>query len=801
MTSAWAIYEELSRKCRDKHVHVPLMSGRASACQQYPPDLCAAICRGIAKQKAFEAGGDITTGAMSQKSLYSLMSHVIDPVPGRKVRVHCTARPAGRPLGQWNEAWIDNVHEPDGGCDAFGARVGDGTMEMRKQMASLYERGGMPEAWDDMNNVFLDPAKVKIARAEEMGFFKKLGVYRRVPRELVKQTGGKMISVKWLDTNKGDHDNPNYRSRLVGREFNDSKDDTLYASTPPLEALRAIVSHAATIDVDRPKERRELMVNDVRRAYFYAKQQRNVFIDLPAEDEEAKEGEVGQLLLCLYGTRDAAKEWQKTLSRHLQRIGFVPGRGHPSIFFHPGRNVRVLVHGDDYLSSGYAKDLDWLKECLEKEYELQTQRIGVGAGRSVEGKILNRIVRWTSKGYEMEADPRHCELVLKQLNIEGQKSLSSPGVEGQDEEDGENDELLKGDQASSFRGITARLNYLSADRPDIQYATKEVCREMASPTTGSWRRLIRIGRYLLDKQRLIWKFDLQNTSGTVDAFSDANWAGCRRSRKSTSGGALMIGSHLIKCWAKTQATVAKSSAESELYGIVRASCETLGFLSLMEDLGTQMQSRLHMDSTAAQGIVDRQGLSKVRHLDVNLLWLQEQLARDKVPLLKVPGPENNADLMTKHLQDGMIRKHVARMCMEFRDGRSDKAANLQSVSQAVKRERQTKAEEKLNIIYTVFDKIHGGDYWHARGGDGEWIRAHATPRTHLFTPAKVSKGPVCLDKLTGCRITKGVYKNGETFVISDNWRDKECAHEKLNREWTGVTFFRVRKHVWSDDIE
>ena len=51
------------------------------------------------------------------------------------------------------------------------------------------------------------------------------------------------------------------------------------------------------------------MVNDVRRAYLYAKQQRNVFIELPAEDGDAVEGEIGHLLLCLYGTRDAAREW------------------------------------------------------------------------------------------------------------------------------------------------------------------------------------------------------------------------------------------------------------------------------------------------------------------------------------------------------------------------------------------------------------------------------------------------------------------------------------------------------------
>ena len=50
-----------------------------------------------------------------------------------------------------------------------------------------------------------------------MAFFKKLGVYERVHKSQVQATGGKMITVKWLDTSKGDKDNPNYRSRLVGR--------------------------------------------------------------------------------------------------------------------------------------------------------------------------------------------------------------------------------------------------------------------------------------------------------------------------------------------------------------------------------------------------------------------------------------------------------------------------------------------------------------------------------------------------------------------------------------------------------
>ena len=114
----------------------------------------------------------------------------------------------------------------------------------------------------------------------------------------------------------------------------------------------------------------------------------------------------------------------------------------------------------------------------------------------------------------------------------------------------------------------------------------------------------------------------------------------------------MIKSQSIKCSAKTQAMVAKSSVESELYGIVRASCETLGFIALAMDLGTEMKSRLHMDSTAAHGIIDRKGLSKVRYLDVHLLWLQEQMARDAA-FVNVLGPYNNADFMAQNKQNSL----------------------------------------------------------------------------------------------------------------------------------------------------
>ena len=66
-----------------------------------------------------------------------------------------------------------------------------------------------------------------------------------------------------------------------------------------------------------------LMINDVRRAYLYAKVQRDVYIELPKEDPDHGKELLGKLKVCLYGTRDASKGWQETLSAHVESFGFI----------------------------------------------------------------------------------------------------------------------------------------------------------------------------------------------------------------------------------------------------------------------------------------------------------------------------------------------------------------------------------------------------------------------------------------------------------------------------------------------
>ena len=286
----------------------------------------------------------------------------------------------------------------------------------------------------------------------------------------------------------------------------------------------------------------------------------------------------------------------------------------------------------------------WLKDKLSQAYEIKTQHVGVHKDSKREGKVLNIIVRCTEKGFELEADPRHAELIVEQMSDFAVGTISSPGIDTPEATVGEEGaQILEKEEATLYRGIAARCNYLSSDRPDIQFSVKEACREMSAPTKGSWAKFVRIAKYLRGHPRLVWEFELQLMPSTLDNYSDANWGLCRRTRKSTSGGAIKLGKHTLKTWSKTQAIIAKSSGESELFAIVKASIEALGLITLFEDLKITMMARIHVD------ILERQGVGAVRHLEIDTLWLQEQRARARLPLVKCPGTDNPADMMTKYL--------------------------------------------------------------------------------------------------------------------------------------------------------
>ena len=158
---------------------------------------------------------------------------------------------------------------------------------------------------------------------------------------------------------------------------------------------------------------------------------------------------------------------------------------------------------------------------------------------------------------------------------------------------------------------------------------------------------------------------------------DTDFAGCRRTRKSTNGGCVMHGMHLIKSWATTQTVIAMSSGEAEYYGVVKGACEAIGVVSLLQDLtGRRSNVRVNTDSSAARGIAMRRGVGKVRHLEVRTLWLQAQVDRRLVQMAKIAGEPNPADVCTKYLDGRKLRDMLSILPLCFEHGRHALAPQL-----------------------------------------------------------------------------------------------------------------------------
>ena len=129
-------------------------------------------------------------------------------------------------------------------------------VETQNVVANLFEIDGDVEACtmskagkvlDSLTGQPLDIELVRKARQEELKYFRDKGVWTKRPRQEAYQRMGKApISVKWIDVNKGDDENPKYRSRLVAREIRRTGEDPIFAPTPPLESLRTVLSLAMT---------------------------------------------------------------------------------------------------------------------------------------------------------------------------------------------------------------------------------------------------------------------------------------------------------------------------------------------------------------------------------------------------------------------------------------------------------------------------------------------------------------------------------------------------------------------------
>ena len=190
---------------------------------------------------------------------------------------------------------------------------------------------------------------------------------------------------------------------------------------------------------------------------------------------------------------------------------------------------------------------------------------------------------------------------------------------------------------------------------------------MKSPKLNDMLRLKKAVRYLLKYPYMKRVFAEQTLKELkVTAWSDSDWAGDLRTRRSTSGSVVKIGGHSVLVKGASQKIVALSSAESEYYGICRTATLAEFVKGILEFWYDKVgMTKVKVDSSSAKAMTERKGVGQRRHIQAKYLWLQEKVSEKELEIDKVKGVLNDSDLVTKVQPQAAISSHLQRLCFQI----------------------------------------------------------------------------------------------------------------------------------------
>ena len=194
---------------------------------------------------------------------------------------------------------------------------------------------------------------------------------------------------------------------------------------------------------------------------------RSVLVKLAAEDSSGKDqGKIGLLTKSMYGTRDAASNWERDWQGHLEHWSHVLGR-----------RARSLFHGDDFTVAGSKESLLELRKQLEERVSNQSEHHRAGSAKSI--KALSRRICWGETGILYQHDPRHVDFLIDSLGLENRNTVQTRKV---DDVNDENPAQLDPEQIGWNGSHVARCLFFSQDRADMTFAVNQLCQKMSDPT-------------------------------------------------------------------------------------------------------------------------------------------------------------------------------------------------------------------------------------------------------------------------------------------------------------------------------
>jgi hypothetical protein len=242
----------------------------------------------------------------------------------------------------------------------------------------------------------------------------------------------------------------------------------------------------------------------------------------PRYEDKHNPNHVCRLDKAIYGLKQAPHAWYSRLSCKLQKLGFVPSKGDTSLSFLSNKQVTmfVLVYVDDIIVASSSQDAtSHLLKKLEEEFALKDLHYFLG----IEVTKINDDIMLSQHKYAMELLQRArmigCKPVQTPLST-SEKMLAYTG------------ELLGPLDATNYRSLVGRLQYLTLTQSDISFSLNKICQFLHAPTTMHLRAAKRLLRYVKGTTKLGMRIT-RSSSMLVSGFSDADWTEDIYDRRST----------------------------------------------------------------------------------------------------------------------------------------------------------------------------------------------------------------------------------------------------------------------------
>ncbi|KAI3771637.1 hypothetical protein L6452_02803 [Arctium lappa] len=495
---------------------------------------------------------------------------------------------------------------------------------------SIIEPKKVKEALEDPHWIF--------AMQDELQEFVRNKVWTLVPLP----KGKFAIGTKWVFRNKKDEDGIIIRNkaRLVAKGYCQEEGidyDETFAPVARLEAIRIFLAYAAYKGF-------KVYQMDVKSAFLHGKLNEEVYVQQPPGFESTEyPNHVYYLDKALYGLKQAPRAWYETLSTFLINNGFEKGTIDTTLFIKRYKNEMLLVqiYVDDIIfGSTNQKYCDKFSELMKSEFEM-----------SLMGELtffLGLQVKQTSEGTFI-SQSKYVSEILQKYKLNDSTSMRTPlstGVKLDSDPSGENVDI------KTYRGMIGSLLYLTASRPDIMFATCLCARYQANPKVSHLTAVKRIFRYLRGTQTLgLWYPKLSNFDLT--AYTDADHAGCKLDRKSTSGCCQLLGNKLVSWSSKKQNCVSTSTAEAEYVAAASCCSQVLWMRTQLRDYGQQFDRiPILCDSKSAIAIsANPVQHSKTKHIDVRYHFLKDHVEKGTIEMYFVPTELQLADIFTKALDE------------------------------------------------------------------------------------------------------------------------------------------------------